>query len=216
MVSSANYNLAIGQGLQSQVKASTSIKMGEHKEKSEAPIVVKDAKIKFRKIKKSDKYIVNGNWTEDYIVEVEIKPSSNSEKQMTELMSRYKLITFKMPLPTKQLHLNNCYKVDFIEAPQRDCGAGTKAIQALLERSLADKETEGRIVVNAEMTDGKTSPAGFFYKLGFRFVDKSMNETMENWIAKRIKTDAPNLTGMMYLPKENIKKLMMYNMKNLM
>ena len=216
MVSSANYNLAIGQGLHSQVKASTSVKMGEHKEKSENPIVVKDAKIKFHKIKKSDKYIVHGDWSKDYVVEVEVKPSSNSEKQMTELMNRYKLITFKMPLPTKQLYLNNCYKLDFIESPQRDCGAGTKAVQALLERSLADKETEGRIVVYAEITDGQTSPAGFFYKLGFRFVDKTMNETMEKWVAKRIKSDAPNLSGMMYLPKENIKKLMMYNMKNLM
>lgn len=216
MVSSANYNLAIGQGLQSHVKASTNVKFSGHKEKTEAPIVVKDAKIKFHKIKKSDKHIVHGEWSNDYVTEVEVKPSGSSEKQMTELMSRYKLITFKMPLPTKQLHLNNCYKLDYIVAPQKDMGAGTKAVQALLERSLADKETEGRIVLNAEIIDGQTSPAGFFYKLGFRFVDKTMNETMENWLAKKSKDEAPKLTGMMYLPKENINKLMMYNMKNYM
>jgi hypothetical protein len=43
-----------------------------------------------------------------------------------------------------------------------------------------------------------------------------MNETMENWLAKKSKENAPNITGMMYLPKENINKLMMYNMKKYM
>jgi hypothetical protein len=109
--------------------------------------------------------------------------------------------------------LKNCYKIDSIISPKRYCGAGTKAVQSVLERSLADKDTEGRVVVYAEMTDGKTSPAGFFYKLGFRFIDKSMNEIMENWVAKKITVDAPKLAGMMYLPKNHINKLMMYNNK---
>ncbi|MCM1265402.1 MAG: hypothetical protein NC200_04305 [Candidatus Gastranaerophilales bacterium] len=213
MVSSANYNLAIGQGLPSQVKASTSVKFGEKKEKTEAPIVVENAKIKFHKVKQSDKYIVTGEWSEDYIVKVKTDASKDVEKHMTELMSRYKLITFKAPEPKINQYLKHCYKLDSIIAPQRYSGAGTKAMQALLERSLADKDTEGRIVLYAEMIDEQTSPAGFFYKLGFRFVDKSMNEIMEKWVAKKILTDAPKLSGMMYLPKNHINKLMTYSDK---
>ena len=126
-------------------------------------------------------------------------------------MNRYRLIKFNIPRKRTVTYLKNCYIIDSIEAPQRYMGAGTKAVQTVLDRSLADKDTEGRLVVYAEITDGQTSPAGFFYKLGFRFVDKSMNETMENWLKKNLETEAPKITGMMYLPKNHINKLMMYN-----
>lgn len=216
MVSSANYNLAITSGLQSQVNASNSIKFGGHKEKTEKPIVIQNAKIKFHKIKQSNKYSVQGEWNDEYTIKVECdKTNKEIEKNMSALMNRYRLITFKIPPKQTYTYLKNCYKIDSISAPQRYNGAGTKAIQALLERSLADKDTEGRIVVYAEITDGETSPAGFFYKLGFRFVDASMNDVMEDWVKKNIKTNAPKLTGMMYLPKNHINKLMMYNMKYL-
>ncbi len=213
MVSSANYNLAIGQGMSSQVKTTPSVKLGERKEKAEAPIVVKDAKIKFHKVKQSDKYIVTGEWNDDYVVRVKTDPSKDVEKHMSELMNRYKLITFKLPESKINQYLKHCYKLDSITAPQRYSGAGTKAMQALLERSLADKDTEGRIVLHAEIVDGQTSPAGFFYKLGFRFVDNSMNDIMDKWVAKKIMTDAPKLSGMMYLPKNHINKLMSYSDK---
>ena len=128
---------------------------------------------------------------------------------MSELRSRYRLITFKNPI-SKTLYLNNCYKIDFIESPQRYKGAGTKAVKALVERSLADKDTQGRVVVDVQIIDEKTSPAGFFYKLGFRFVDTQMNEVMENWVRQKTLINAPKLTGMMYLPKENINRVLMY------
>lgn len=213
MVSSANYNLAIGQGLSSQVKTPASVKLGEKREKTETPVVIEEAKIKYHKIKQSDKYIVQGEWIDDYIIKVKTDPSKDVEKNMSELMSRYKLITFKLPSPKINRYLRTCYKLDSITAPQRYNGAGTKAVQALLERSLADKDTEGRIVLYSEMIDGETSPAGFFYKIGFRFVDKSMNDIMDEWLTKKIKTGAPKLSGMMYLPKNHINKLLMYNNK---
>lgn len=215
MVSSANYNLAITSGIQSQVSASNPVKFNGQKEKAEKEAVIEKARIKFRKIKQSDKYSVQGEWSDDYIIEIECSSSSGDAKNISELMNRYKLITFKLPEKRRYTYLKNCYKIDSIVSPQRYKGAGTKAVQLLLERSLADKDTEGRIVVYAEITDNQTSPAGFFYKLGFRFADNAMNEIMDEWLKKKIKAESPKLTGMMYLPKSNINKLMMYNMKYL-
>ncbi len=211
MVSSANYNIAIGQGHGSGVVASNPVKFNEKKEQTEKPVVVENAKIKFHKIKSTDKHSVQGEWSEDYVYQVEIEMSSKDVEKNMELMNRYRLITFKIPSKKIYTYLKNCYIIDNIESPQRHKGAGTKAVQSVLDRSIADKDTEGRLIVYAKITDGQTSPAGFFYKLGFRFIDKSMNEIMEKWLIKKIDTDAPKLTGIMYLPKNHINKLMMYN-----
>lgn len=211
MVSSTNYSISITQGHGSSVAATGIVRYNNKKEETNTPAVsVPNAKIKYRKIKQSDKYIVHGEWTEDYVTQEEVATSSKELEQNVALMNRYHLIKFNLPSKKIVRYLNNCYKIDNIEAPMRYHGAGTKAIQSVLERSLADKDTEGRIVLNAEITDGKTSPAGFFYKLGFRFIDKSMNEVMETWLRKNIETETPTLTGMMYLPKNHINKVMMY------
>ena len=210
MVSSANYSMAItpghGSGGMSAIPFRPKVVKDDGEQK---PVQIPDAKIKYRKIKQSDKYIVQGDWSEDYAVKIEVEATTKELEKNQELMNRYRLITFKLPTKRYVTYLKNCYKIDSIESPQRYQGAGTKAIKALLERSLADKDTEGRLVVCAEITDGQTSPAGFFYKLGFRFVDNNLNEIMEEWIKKKIRTDAPKLTGMMYLPKNNINKIMM-------
>ena len=211
MVSSTNYTVAITQGHGSGVIGADSVKFNGKKEEEPKKVVkVPDAKIKYRKIKQSDKYSVHGEWSEDYVVTIEVETSSKELERSQELMNRYRLITFRVPNKKTFTYLKSCYKIDSIESPQRYQGAGTKALQALLDRSLADKDTQGRMVVYAEVTDGKTSPAGFFYKLGFRFLDKSMNEVMEKWVQKKIKSEFPQITGMMYLPKNNINKLMMY------
>ena len=210
MVNSAGYNLVIGSGLQSHVSASGSVKYGTYESEAEKAVIIQNAKIKFRKIKQSDKYSVHGEWSDDYVAAEEYEVS---QENISDIMSRYKLITFNIPRKKTCLYLKSCYKIDSITANQRFHGEGTKAVQSLLEKSLADKDTQGRIVVYAEITDGQTSPAGFFYKLGFRFADKSMNEVMQNWVSKKIKADAPLLTGMMYLPKSSVNKLLMYNMK---
>lgn len=207
MVSSANYNVAINPNGSAHMGVSNAIKINPQAPKKEEKTLVKDAKIKYRKIKRSDKYTVYGDWKNDYVDEVTVEITNSPE--IAELRQKYRLITFKNPV-SKTLYLKNCYKIDFIEAPQRYQGAGTKAVKALVERSLADKDTEGRIVVNAEIIDEKTSPAGFFYKLGFRFVDNNQNDKMEAWVREKTILNAPQLTGMMYLPKENINKLLRY------
>ena len=214
MVSSANYNLAIGSGLHSQVNAPNLIKFNPQAEDEKKSAIIRKAKIKYRKIKQSDKYSVQGAWSDDYVIPTDSPDQvSESEKTMTELMSRYRLITFKIPVKRTNIYLKSCYKIENIVSEQRKKGEGTRAVQSLLEISLADKDTEGRIIVYSEIIDGLTSPAGFFYKLGFRFIDKSMNDILEKQIIQKIGTDFPKLTGMMYLPKTNINKLAMYNMK---
>lgn len=210
MVTSANYNIAIGHGGGSSVGAAIPVRNNAQPKKEEQPQKVSDAKIKYHKIKLSDKYSVQGNWSDDYVEKVEVKTSSKELEKKLELMSRYRLITFKLPEKQTYLYLKDCYIIDRLEAPQRYKGAGTKAIQALLEKALADKDTQGRIVVYANIIDGQTSPAGFFYKLGFRFGHKQKNEVMESWLRSNNIAEAPKITGMMYLPKNHINKLMMY------
>ncbi|MCR5266306.1 MAG: hypothetical protein K6E29_06905 [Cyanobacteria bacterium RUI128] len=211
MVSSANYSISITQGHGSSVAGVGVVRYNQKKDDKPAKVVnIPDAKIKYRKIKQSDKYIVHGDWNEEYCITEEIQTSAKEIEKNIELMSRYRLIKFNIPSKKILKYLKDCYKIDSIEAPVRYQGAGAKAVQSVLDRSLADKDTQGRIVLYAEITDGKTSPAGFFYKLGFRFIDKSMNEVMEAWVRKNIEAEAPLLTGMMYLPKNHINKVMMY------
>ncbi len=90
-------------------------------------------------------------------------------------------------------------------------GSGTKSVQDVVEQSLADAKTQGRVTLEACCIDGATSPAGFYYKLGFRFNRPDLNETMEKWIAAGGKReDAPFVVGSMHLPAENIEHCLQY------
>lgn len=93
----------------------------------------------------------------------------------------------------------------------RGPGSGTVAVQGVVRESLADPKTCGRVTLDACCIDGKSSPAGFYYKLGFRFTNPGCNEEMQKWLANGgIRKDAPFITGYMYLPKENIEKCLNY------
>lgn len=90
-------------------------------------------------------------------------------------------------------------------------GSGTNSVQSVVRKSVNDPKTAGRVTLDACCIDGKTSPAGFYYKLGFRFKDKKMNKQLEEWIANGGKREnSPFLTGMMYLPAENIEHCLNY------
>ena len=94
-------------------------------------------------------------------------------------------------------------------------GTGTTAVQTVVRKSINDAKTTGRVTLDACCIDGKTSPAGFYYKLGFRFKDPTLNQELETWIQKGgQKENAPQITGIMYLPKENINHCLNYG-KNL-
>ena len=90
-------------------------------------------------------------------------------------------------------------------------GSGTKSVQSIVQKSLQDPRTNGRVALEACCIDGKTSPAGFYYKLGFRFNNPEANKTMEKWLASGGKReDSPFITGMMHLPAENIEHCLNY------
>ena len=90
-------------------------------------------------------------------------------------------------------------------------GTGTMAVQDVVYKSVQDSRTAGRVTLDACCIDGKTSPAGFYYKLGFRFNNPEVNKILEEWIAKGGKReDAPFCTGMMHLPTENIEHCLNY------
>lgn len=90
-------------------------------------------------------------------------------------------------------------------------GSGTKSVQQVVARSLEDPRTTGRVTLDACCIDGKTSPAGFYYKLGFRFQNQDLNIKLEEWLKNGGKREnAPFITGTMFLPKENIEQCLKY------
>lgn len=208
MVLSSGEIMTIGSGIQANVSAPVSVKRSEYGGERETVVKVPKSNLKFHKVKKHDKYKVSGNLPEDYASNEKV-PKTNIEN-LIKLSSKYKLVSFKLPEESNDYYLTNCYKIDYISSPIRYRGEGTKAIQHLLERSLADKETEGRLIVDVKITDDETSSAGFFYKLGFKFIDERKNIIMQSWAQDKKTVLSPKLTGFMYLPKEKIRKLMMY------
>ena len=84
-------------------------------------------------------------------------------------------------------------------------GQGSLAVKNVVMKSLNNPKTRGRVVLHADIIDGKTSPAGFYYKMGFRFTKSENNKIMADWLKKSGKReDAPMLTGYMYLPSGHI------------
>ena len=86
---------------------------------------------------------------------------------------------------------------------------GTEAVKALAEKAMFDPRANGRIVTFSAPVWKESSPALFFYKLGFRFIEKGANEYMEDCLIKKI-PDIPPQIGMMYLPKNNLHRLLRY------
>ena len=74
---------------------------------------------------------------------------------------------------------------------------------------MFDPKAQGRIVTYSIPMIKEMSPALFFYKLGFRFTSPEANKYMEECLVKNI-PDIPAQTGMMYLPKSKLHKLLRY------
>lgn len=93
-------------------------------------------------------------------------------------------------------------------------GSGTNSVQSIVRQSLQDSMTQGRVMLDACCIDGESAPGGFYYKLGFRFINKTTNQECEKWLALGgRREDAPWATGLMYLPKENISHCLNYKVK---
>ena len=179
-----------------------------------APQLKEKATIRVKKIKRGDNIIIPGEIDDDYvdIVEEEISPSRNNYDNISgsNLLLGSNSLLFKPPTyKRKTKYLKNCYIIDYIQSPKARCGLGTEAVKQLAEKAMFDTKAQGRIVTFSAPIMKESSPALFFYKLGFRFTDPYSNEVMEECIQKNM-PDLPAQIGMMYLPKNRLQKLLMY------
>lgn len=163
------------------------------------PLLKEKAKITIKKIKRGDNIIIPGEIDDDYVDIVE-EPLRNDYGGNFFSTS---------PLKRKIKYLKNCYIIDYIQSPKTRCGLGTEAVKNLAEKAMFDPKTEGRIVTFSAPLVKESSPALFFYKLGFRFINPESNQYMEECILKKI-PDIPAQVGMMYLPKSRLHKLLRY------
>lgn len=173
-----------------------------------SPPLKEKAEIRLKKIKRADKIIIPGIIENDYVDEVDelIDLDSGTIVNTNFFLGQN---TLAPTIKRKIKYLKNCYIIDYIQSPKQRCGLGTEAIKYAVEKSFFDKKTEGRIVTFSAPLIKEASPAMFFYKLGFRFIDTKQNDFMEECLQKKI-PDIPTQIGMMYLPKNKIHKLLTY------
>lgn len=167
------------------------------------PPLKEKAIIKVKKVKRGDNIIIPGEIEDDYVdIVEEILPQNNSNFFTSQ--------EFVSPSIKRQIkYLKNCYIIDYIQSPKARCGLGTEAIKNLAEKAMFDSKADGRIVTFSAPMTKESSPALFFYKLGFRFTSPEANQYMEECIITKI-PDIPAQVGMMYLPKSRLHKLLRY------
>jgi len=178
------------------------------------PVIGQKANIRVKKIKRGDNIIIPGEIDDDYVDIVEETDSGqysppNNSSGSSLITSPNLFITPPKTKTVKRKYLKNCYIIDYIQSPKPRCGLGTEAIKQLAEKAMFDNKAEGRIVTFSAPIVRESSPALFFYKLGFRFTDTDANEYMEECLRKKI-PDIPAQIGMMYLPKNRLQKLLRY------
>ena len=164
------------------------------------PLGKEKAVLRVKKFKRGDNIIIAGEIDDDYVDIIEEK-----EDLPTSDFNFFQLT----PEKKKTKFLKNTYVIDYIQSPRHRCGMGTEAIKSLAEKSMFDPRTEGRIVTFCSPVCKEASPAQFFYKLGFRFMDKDANAYIQECINQKV-PDLPPQIGMMYLPKSNLHKLLRY------
>lgn len=98
-----------------------------------------------------------------------------------------------------------------LKSIQPKSGAGTALMKYVTQKSI-DEGFEGRIFLKAiNSYDIEDSPVPFYKKLGFEFVDPKKNQAYQKWL-KSGRGDLPFglESGVMYLPKKNVSKLLNY------
>ena len=167
------------------------------------PLIKEKATLKVKKFKRSDNIIIAGDIDDDYVDIVE-------EAELKTATAGQSFNFFQLqPEKKKTKFLKHCYVIDQIISPRQRHGLGSDAIKGLAEKAMFDSRAQGRIVTFSSPMWKESSPALFFYKLGFRFIDPKGNEYMEECLIKKI-PDIPPQIGMMYLPKSNLHKLLRY------
>ena len=182
------------------------------------PQLKEKATIRVKKIKRGDNIVIPGEIDDEYvdIVEEEIEYKGKYSQYLNNQDNNNFFNNSSSPLlftprtyKRKTKYLKNCYIIDYIQSPKPKCGLGTEAIKQLAEKAMFDSRAEGRIVTFSAPIMKESSPAMFFYKLGFRFIDPACNNVMEECLKKNM-PDIPAQIGMMYLPKNRLNKLLHY------
>ena len=168
------------------------------------PIGKGKANLRVKKFKRSDDIIIAGEIDDDYVDIVEENDNSDDGN----LNKSFTFVNL-MPKKKKTKYLKDCYIIDYIQSPQTRCGLGSEAVKGLAEKAMFDPKIQGRIVTYSAPVWQESSPALFFYKLGFRFMEPEANEKMKECLIKNM-PDLPAQTGMMYLPKAQLHKLLHY------
>ncbi len=163
------------------------------------PCLKEKAILRVKKFKRADNIIIAGEIEDHYVDIVEEEEAPNNGFNFFQLQ----------PEKRKIKYLKNSYIIDYIQSPKMGCGLGTEALKGLAEKAMFDSKAEGRIVTFCAPVWKESSPAQFFYKLGFRFMDPTANEYIQDCIIKKV-PDLPPQMGMMYLPKKNLHKLLRY------
>lgn len=168
------------------------------------PVGKPKATLRVKKFKRSEKIIIVGEIDDNYVDIVEETDYANSNPDnmsftLENLVAKKKKVKY----------LKDCYIIDYIQSPQAHCGLGTEALKGLAEKAMFDPKIDGRIVTYSSPVWQESSPAIFFYKLGFRFMEPAANERIKECINKNI-PDLPAQTGMMYLPRMQLHKLLHY------
>ena len=172
------------------------------------PQLKEKAKIQVKKVKRGDNLLIPGVIDDDYVdIVEEYVTIKNDNSPQDNFFATH--LNNPVKIKRKMKYLKNCYLIDFIQSPKPRCGLGTEAIKNLAEKAMFDTRAQGRIVTYSVPMIKEMSPALFFYKLGFRFTSPEANKYMEECIAKKM-PDIPAQTGMMFLPKSNLHKLLRY------
>ena len=183
------------------------------------PPLKEKATIRVKKIKRGDNIAIPGEIDDDYvdIIEEEIEYKGKYSKYFQDSGGGGNFFTSKenpillTPRTYKRTtkYLKNCYIIDYIQSPKPKCGLGTEAVKQIAEKAMFDSRAEGRIVTFSAPIMKESSPALFFYKLGFRLTDPACNAVMEECLKNKM-PDIPAQIGMMYLPKNRLNKLLHY------
>lgn len=170
------------------------------------PLGKPKANLRVKKFKRSDGIIIPGEIDDDYVDIVEEEYENDDGGGIIgQPFTLANLVSKKR----KVKYLKDCYIIDYIQSPQARCGLGTEALKGLAEKAMFDPKIQGRIVTYSAPVWQESSPALFFYKLGFRFMEVQANERMRECLIKNV-PDLPAQTGMMYLPKVQLHKLLHY------
>ena len=180
------------------------------------PLKREKAELRVQKFKRKDNILIDGIIDDDYIEIVEEETDETPPSPIIQTSNNFFASggTFTPPQPNKKKlkFLKTCYVIDYIQSPICGRGLGTEALKGLAEKAFFDKSVEGRIVTYSAPVCEESSPALFFYKLGFRFLNEDANEYIKECLIKNI-PDIPVQKGMMFLPRKNLHKLLRYGEK---